>query len=230
MARVWEKSAHAGTELLMMLAIADFSDDDGKAYPSIKTLAQKCRMRPRNCQYILKNLEQSGELSIFLNKGTQRGTNLYRVNLLNLGVQWVAGVQSIAGVQQSARGGAIQCAIPMQPIAPKPSVNHQEPSSSREAKKPHRSKSVDSVPEGFDEFWIAYDKKVGRANSIRAWKSIKPDAALVQLIVSAAKTYSASREQQYRKDPERWLKYQMWQDEALSTDTASKPEWMVGAL
>jgi len=32
MARVWEQSQHAGTNLLMLLAIADFADDDGQAY------------------------------------------------------------------------------------------------------------------------------------------------------------------------------------------------------
>ena len=103
-------------------------------------------------------------------------------------------------------------------------MNHQEPSTTREAKKPHRSKSVESVPEGFDEFWIAYEKKVGKANSIKAWKSIKPDAYLTQLIVASAKTYSSAREQQYRKDPERWLKGRMWQDETPSADTTSKPD------
>jgi len=31
MARVWELSRNRGNDLLMLLAIADFSDDDGKA-------------------------------------------------------------------------------------------------------------------------------------------------------------------------------------------------------
>ena len=35
MARVWEFSSHAGTDLLMLLALADFADDDGNAYPAV---------------------------------------------------------------------------------------------------------------------------------------------------------------------------------------------------
>ena len=31
MAKVWESSRHAGSDLLMLLAIADFADDDGNA-------------------------------------------------------------------------------------------------------------------------------------------------------------------------------------------------------
>jgi len=142
MSRVWDHSAHSGTDLLMLLAIADFSDDDGNAYPAVATLAKKCRMKPRNCQYILNALEQSGELSIRPNKGI-RGTNLYQVNLAALGVHSVAGVQSAARVQPSAQGGAMQCAKVVQPTAYEPSVNHQEPSTISDAKKPHRSNSVD---------------------------------------------------------------------------------------
>lgn len=219
MSKVWEQSVHAGTELLMLLAVADFSDDDGQAYPSVATLARKCRMKPRNCRYILKALEQSGELSILADKGI-KGTNLYRINILALGVQHSAGVQCIAGVQHSAGGGAIQRTKGVQPIAPKPSVNHQEPSTPR--------KSVDSVPPGFAEFWNAYGKKNGKANSIQQWKKLKPNAELVQTIVSAATIYSASTEPKYRKDPERWLKDRRWED-GDSTSGAS-PDFMAGAL
>ena len=64
MARVWELSRHVGTDLLMLLAIADFSDDDGLAFPSVEKLAKKCRMSKRNAQDRLKVLSESGELTI----------------------------------------------------------------------------------------------------------------------------------------------------------------------
>ena len=111
----------------MLLAIADFSDDDGFAFPAVATLATKCRMKVRNCRYILRNLEQSGELSILANQGPH-GANLYRINLNTLGVQNLAGMQGIAGVQHTSPRGAKHCSEGVQPIASKPSVNHQEPS------------------------------------------------------------------------------------------------------
>ncbi len=135
MARVWADSRHAGTELLMLLAIADFADDDGNAYPAVGTLAAKCRMKPRNANYILSALQASGELRVMVSGGP-RGTNRYRIVLEALGVQPGAGVQSAAGVQHSARTPAMQCSKPLQPIADKPSENHQEPSErDRSAKK-----------------------------------------------------------------------------------------------
>jgi hypothetical protein len=42
--RVWEASRQTGGALLVLLAIADFADDDGLAYPSISTLARKARL------------------------------------------------------------------------------------------------------------------------------------------------------------------------------------------
>ena len=107
MARVWEKSQHAGSELLMLLAIADFADDDGRAYPAVPTLAKKCRMTPRNANLILANLRKTGELVIRQNEGP-KGTNLYQI------------------VHPSIpEAGLLQ---PLKPASDEPSVNHQEPS------------------------------------------------------------------------------------------------------
>lgn len=141
MAAVWKGSQHGGSALLMMLAIADFSDDKGVAYPAVSTLATKTRMKPRNAHYLLGQLQESGELIVKIGAGP-KGTNLYRIALDRLHglqgsagvqsaarVQAAAGVQGVAGVQPIAGGGALQCAHPLQPSAPEPSLNHQEPSS-----------------------------------------------------------------------------------------------------
>lgn len=107
----------------MLLAIADMADDDGHAFPSVGTLAKKCRMKPRNANYILKALQESGELQVRIGKGPY-GTNLYRINVKTL--------QQAAGVQRTAGAGAIactppatECANPLQQVAPKTSKKHQ---------------------------------------------------------------------------------------------------------
>lgn len=87
MAKVWEGSRHHGSELVMLLAIADFADDAGRAYPSITTLAAKCRTKRRYALVLLDALSKSGELEIRRNAGPMgRGgrTNLYRVVFENL--------------------------------------------------------------------------------------------------------------------------------------------------
>jgi len=136
MAAVWKGSQHSGSALLMMLAIADFSDDEGKAYPSVATLAKKTRMKVRNANYLLNQLTSSLELVI--KTGASRyGTNEYRIALDRLHgvhpvaeVHAVAGVQANAGLHRGARGSAPQCPKPVHPGADKPSINHQEPPTS----------------------------------------------------------------------------------------------------
>lgn len=137
-ARVWESSSHSGSNLLMLLAIADFADDDGNAYPAVSTLAAKCRMKERNARYVLKELQDTHELEIREGEGP-RGTNRYRIVFAKLGVHHGAGVQCSAGVHHSAEGAALECTKPLHHSAPEPSLNHQEPSEvSLSARKPTR--------------------------------------------------------------------------------------------
>ena len=127
MAKVWEFSACAGTDLLALLAIADFADDEGNAYPAVRTLATKCRLGTRQMHYILANLQRCGELNVRIGGGP-KGTNRYRISVPQQGVQHSAGVQSTAGVQHSAPPPALQCTKPLHHSAPKPSGtinNHQ---------------------------------------------------------------------------------------------------------
>lgn len=129
MARVWDQSRHSGSNLLILLAIADFSDDDGQAYPSVSKLADKCRMSKRNAQDRLRELSESGELTILKNQGPPpKYPNLFRINFEALGVQPTAPVKPTAPVQSDASRGEVQRIKGVQPTAPKPSYNRQEPS------------------------------------------------------------------------------------------------------
>lgn len=119
MTDVWEKSRARGTELLLLLAIADFANQDGVAYPSVPTLAKKIRMSERNTHYLLKKLATAGELEIMRNAGP-RGCNLFRVQTLQYAN--FAGVQSVVG------RGANGSTKVVQSIAPEPSLNRQEQS------------------------------------------------------------------------------------------------------
>lgn len=64
MSRVWKYSQHSGSALLVLLAIADYARDDGSAWPSITTLAEKARISERQTIRIIKKLERSEELRV----------------------------------------------------------------------------------------------------------------------------------------------------------------------
>ena len=97
-AELWSSSKQAGTALLLLLAIADFADDEGRAYPSVSTLAQKIRSSTRNTQLLLKKLKDSGELTIVYGSGP-RGCNRYQV---------LMGVKPTSGVKVTSGGNSLR--------------------------------------------------------------------------------------------------------------------------
>jgi hypothetical protein len=177
----------------MLLAIADFSDDNGRAYPSVPTLARKCRMKERNARYILAELVDSGELSTQVGKGP-KGSNVYKIKLASLGVQQSAGVQ---------QGAPTPCnTLPLTP-ATECSQTIIEPSVNRQS---------------FVDFWKAYPRKVARNDAQKAWTKLKADSSLLAIILKAVEKQSLSAD--WQKDggkfipyPATWLNGRRWEDE-----------------
>jgi hypothetical protein len=66
--------------LTVLLALADWADDDGVCWPSIPTLANKARQSERKVRYIIRDLEGKGILSVEERRGRNR-MNLYTLNL-----------------------------------------------------------------------------------------------------------------------------------------------------
>jgi hypothetical protein len=102
MTNVWAHSRSEGSARLILLAIADFADDKGRAYPSVGTLAQKARVSERTAQYAIAELVSLGELVISKNTGP-RGCNVYGVQNLH------RCKEEQGGVQNTTEGGATVC-------------------------------------------------------------------------------------------------------------------------
>ena len=75
MSQVWEHSQMKGSALLLLIAVADFADDEGYAFPSTETLAQKIRMSTRQVIRLRQMLYESGELE-YVSGGNGKGDKL----------------------------------------------------------------------------------------------------------------------------------------------------------
>lgn len=64
MSEIWSTSEQKGSGLLMLLALADFMDDEGKCWPKIDTLAKKTRLSRSQSMRLLAKLESEGEIII----------------------------------------------------------------------------------------------------------------------------------------------------------------------
>jgi len=60
--RVWKHSQNGGARLLLLLAMADWSDDWGYCHPSIEQMVVKCRQTERNILNLIAELEKAGEV------------------------------------------------------------------------------------------------------------------------------------------------------------------------
>lgn len=82
MAAVWAEAPVAGSELLMVLAIADNANDEGIAHPSYRYLAKKTRLSERQSVRVVKKLVEAGVIELVTQggmEGKRKLANVYRV-------------------------------------------------------------------------------------------------------------------------------------------------------
>jgi hypothetical protein len=120
MSSVWENSKQKGNPLLVLLSLADHSNDRGECFPSYNTIARKARITKRSAMRIIKQLEEAGELEI-TRRHSQLGdctSNVYRIK----GVVTESHHRSDAGVTTPGDAGVTTI------------VNHQvEPSPEKDS-------------------------------------------------------------------------------------------------
>lgn len=90
-----------------------------------------------------------------------------------------------------------------------------------EAEQP-KEKQTDAQVERFNEFWKQYPKKVGKAAAQKAWKQVKPDAALFERMMRAVgiakKSDQWTREGgRFIPNPATWLNQGRWDDEPVES-------------
>jgi len=168
--RVWESSRHNGATFTVLLALADYADDDGVAYPSVTALAKKARLSERMTQYAIGQLRRSGEVVVESGGGRHRThryivvvpettQQLHRFDDRETVQTTAERVQSASEtVQTDAGKGAV--------VAPEPSPsNRQEPSPSN-----HHRHAVDPrIAEVYDY----YREKIHPGSKTRADEKIR---------------------------------------------------------
>ncbi len=110
MAQVWATFPRGGSELLALLALADWSDDDGRCYPSMSSIATKTRLSRSQAQRIVHTLITDGFVQVVGNKfgGAPGATRQYRIVLSALtGRSDAAGSTDATGCIGAADGSQV---------------------------------------------------------------------------------------------------------------------------
>jgi len=80
MQRVWSHNKHSGSDLVVMLFLADKSDDNGISWHGIDSIAKYARITKRSAIRSIEKLEESGDVYIERSKGRAH-TNVYVITV-----------------------------------------------------------------------------------------------------------------------------------------------------
>lgn len=78
---VFEKFPYGGTDYLTIIALADWSDDDGRCFPSVASVGRKIRLSERQARRSMSNLIAGGFVKVIGNKygGVPGETRRYQI-------------------------------------------------------------------------------------------------------------------------------------------------------
>ena len=87
-AKAWETS-QSGNDLLVLLALCDFSNDEGMSFPSLKTLCNKAKVGKSTLAYILKAYEDIGVITRERRTRDNKSntSTLYKINHLDIDIE-----------------------------------------------------------------------------------------------------------------------------------------------
>lgn len=84
--RVWRHSLHSSTSLLVLLALADYANDDGSGiWPSYESIARKARISRRQAMRTIADLCAAGPVRIVRRGGGRCGANMYAIDVDAIG-------------------------------------------------------------------------------------------------------------------------------------------------
>ena len=86
---VWLNFSGGSTELFVLIALADWCNDEGgRLYPSVKAVAKKCRLSESQARRSIHKLIDLGYLSVIKNHdgGRNSETRHYQIDLIRLSV------------------------------------------------------------------------------------------------------------------------------------------------
>lgn len=109
---VWDGYPGGGSDLLALLALADWSDDDGRCWPSIAAIAKKTRLSRSQAQRVMHSLIDSGYVAVTGNEtgGAPGSTRQYRIILSRLTGSADATGRTSATGSVDAQEGSHPCA------------------------------------------------------------------------------------------------------------------------
>lgn len=207
MSAVFDSQTLAPTERLIMLALADHADDEGRCYPSISRLCNRTGLSERAVQTNIRKLQEQGYIRIIPSAG-KSGANVYFVS-----------PTPAADAPPAGNAPRSRCTTPPQEVRPTPAADAPKPSGTiiEPSKEDQSDHLFDDLPVlRFDDFWNGWPMaKVGKQKAKSAFQRLS--AANQRLAVEKVGIWSAAwrRQNPTASDihPTTYLNGKRWEDE-----------------
>lgn len=186
-------------ERILYSEITALADQTGYCYASNRYFIELYGAGERTVQGWIKNLADCGYITVEMFGGAGQGRCERRMTPL-FGLRDVR--QTPADLSPTP---AENCAPPPQKTAGKQYKNNNTSDNN----------TTRACARGFDRFWAAYPRKVGKGAAERSFERIRPDAALLDGMLRAIETQRQSDTwlRGYIPNPATWLNQRRWEDE-----------------
>jgi DNA-binding MarR family transcriptional regulator len=193
---------------LALLAISNFADEDGVAWPSQGRLAADTGLAERTVRRALEQLEEAGLIRREERRRRDGSRSSDLIFILaaqpaNLAASRRDQPANLTGGGAMVTGGGV-------------TVSGHEPST-KPSKNLKKESIVQSDPEGFALWWETYPRKAAKLKAVEAYrKTLAQGLATAEELLAGAQAYSSARagqDAQFTKLPTSWLNQGCWADE-----------------
>jgi len=210
MSQVWDATARTTSHKLVLLALADHADDDGRCWPSLERVAAKCGIQVRAVQKRIRDLQHDGQVQVVNRPGR---SNMYLITP----VPQDTPVLKDTPVPQDTTTPVLKDTPPLSSRTPRtikePSV--EPPNKQRPVRTDADVHTADVHAHEFETWWTAYPRKIGKGRARTAYRQAltKTSAHTLTTALHQQRAELANTEPKYIPHPATWLTQERWLDE-----------------
>ena len=203
MTKVWEHAPYRQTDLLILLAMADFADDDGKCWPNQETLAAKARCTVETIRTRTKAMIEAGHLEVLTEASSHRSKrylltpNLLGENALppNSTVFTPKSDESLPPnlevfSPKSAWGEPLEPSEELEPLEPSEGLFAQNAILIAESQQLRVQHDKAMLDDKFNILWDTFDNKRGKQQARKAFDKAVKDGVNPDTLIAMAFRYS----------------------------------------
>ena len=208
---------------LVMLVLADYADQAGRSWPSVRRVAERAGLSMDAARAALRRVERAGYVAIELRPvlGAKNKSNVY-VLAMTGGDEYALDAPPATDDQPPAPSSSALPPVEQEALPPveqealPPVEQEGNRTIIRTTKGTTREEPSNARASSFEEFWQTYPRRQAKPAAEQAWKRATRKAPPQQIIAAAAA---------YRDDPNRedgftahaatWLNQERWNDPPL---------------